>query len=301
MKKWRPKAVHVCTSGGLAAPRDILTLRIARHFGVPSLIHYRMGQIPRIFAEKGREWRWTVSAMKLADVVLTLDRRSEACVRECLPDKRVLTLPNMVEIDALDTICKTPDATGNKPAGFHVTFVGQILPAKGVAELVEAGVKLAKRGLHLNLIGPISESFLTKLREMAAAAGSTDWFHHHGPKPHDDAVRMMAASDLIALPSYSEGFPNVIAEAMALGKPILATTVGAIPEMLDIGGPEECGVVVPPREVEPLAAALERLLVEPSYRLEIGKKARQRAERLYAAPVASRLLAELWESMRKPE
>ena len=129
-----------------------------------------------------------------------------------------------------------------------------------------------------------------------------DWFHYHGPKPHDDAVRMMAAADLFTLPSYSEGFPNVVAEAMALGKPILATTVGAIPEMLDIGGPEECGVVVPPREVEPLAAALERLLAtEPSYRLEIGKRARQRAERLYAAPVASRQLTDLWESVLLPE
>ena len=105
MKRLRPKLVHVCTSGGLATPRDILTLRIVKHFGVPSLIHYRMGQIPRIFTEKGREWRWTVTAMKLADVVVTLDRRSEACVRECLPDKRVITLPNMVEVDELDAIC----------------------------------------------------------------------------------------------------------------------------------------------------------------------------------------------------
>jgi glycosyltransferase involved in cell wall biosynthesis len=176
-----------------------------------------------------------------------------------------------------------------------------MLPAKGVAELVEAASKFAGRGLHLNLIGPVSDWFLESLRTKASAAGSMDWFHYHGPKPHDEAVRMMFASDLVALPSYSEGFPNVIAEAMVLGKPILATSVGAIPEMLDIGGPEECGVTVPPCEVEPLAAALDRLLDDPPYRLVIGQKARQRATRLYAAPVVSRQIADLWASMKKSQ
>jgi glycosyltransferase involved in cell wall biosynthesis len=237
----------------------------------------------------------------LADVVITLDCRSEACVRECLPNARVITLPNMVEVDALDAICANAESTVEMPSGFQVTFVGQILPAKGVAELVEAGAKLANRGLHLNLIGPISASFLAKLQQKAAAAGSVDWFHYHGPKSHDDAIRMMAAADLIALPSYTEGFPNVIAEAMVLGKAIVATTVGAIPEMLDIGGPEECGVAVPPREVEPLATALERLLVDGSFCKEIGEKARRRAERFYAVPVAIRLLTDLWQSVLPPE
>jgi glycosyltransferase involved in cell wall biosynthesis len=299
IKRFRPQVIHLCTSGGLVGPRDVLTLKIARLFGVPSLIHYRMGRIPQIFRDKSREWRWTVAAMKLADAVLTLDVRSEACVREFLPNSRVITLPNMVEIDVLDAVCAASGTACEVPRGFHVTFAGQILPAKGVAELVEAAAKFADRGLQLNLIGPVSEWFLETLRTKASAAGSTEWFHHHGPKPHDETIRMMFASDLIALPSYTEGFPNVIAEAMALGKPILATAVGAIPEMLDIGGPEECGVVVPPGEVELLAAALDRLLADSPFRLEIGQKARRRAMRLYAAPVACRQLADLWASVKK--
>jgi glycosyltransferase involved in cell wall biosynthesis len=297
MKRLHPLAVHVCTSGGLASPRDVLTLKIIRHFGVPSLIHYRMGEIPRIFAEKGREWRWTLAAMMQADVVVTLDIRSEACVRKCLPDKRVLTLPNLVEIDALDAIAAKPDDSRIGRDGFHVTFVGQIVPKKGVLELVKAAAKFACKGLHLNLVGPVSTSFLGQLKTTAAASGSVDWFHHHGSQPHDDAVRMMASSDVVALPSYTEGFPNVIAEAMALGKPILASAVGAIPEMLDIGGPEECGIVVPPQKIEPLADALDRLLTKSDFREDLGKKARQRAERLFSVPVASRLLTDLWDSI----
>jgi glycosyltransferase involved in cell wall biosynthesis len=256
-----------------------------------------MGAIPKVFANKGIEWRLTLKAMKMADVIVTLDHRSEVCVRECLPAKRVVTLPNMVEIDVLDAVRANSDAFTRKAEDFHVVFVGQILRTKGILELIEAGSKLTDRGLHLDLVGPVSKSFQAKLMRRAAALSSADWLHFHGSKPHYEAIYIMAISDLLVLPSYTEGFPNVVLEAMALGKPILATGVGAIPEMLDMGGEEECGVIVPAREVVPLATALERLMANPSLRQELGKKARRRAERLYSVPVACGQLTDLWESL----
>jgi glycosyltransferase involved in cell wall biosynthesis len=297
IKCLHPTIMHLCTSGGLATPRNILSLLIAKHFGVPSLIHYRMGSLPRVFEKKGIEWRLTKRAMNMADVIITLDHRSEICVRECLPTKRVVVLPNMVEIDAIDAVRAISDPSEKKAEGFHVTFVGQILRTKGIVELVEACAIFADRGLHLDLVGPVSRSFHSKLTRRAAAINSADWLHFHGSKPHYEAVYIMAIADLIVLPSYSEGFPNVILEAMALGKPILASGVGAIPEMLDIGGEGECGVIVPPREVVPMATALERLMADPSLCLELGKKARRRVERLYSVPVACGQLTDLWESL----
>jgi glycosyltransferase involved in cell wall biosynthesis len=296
--RWlRPQLVHICTSGGLSTPRNIISLLIARHFGIPAVIHYRMGAIPKACAKDGMEWHWTLRAMKLAEVVITLDRRSEACVRKCLPTKRVMTLPNMVEVDVLDAICAKTDVLSKKSGGFNVAYAGQILPTKGIAELVEACAKFADRGLHLNLAGPIAKDFHAKLTHLAADASSADWLHFYGPQHHDEAICILAGADLIAMPSYSEGFPNMILEAMVLSKAILASDVGAIPEMLDIGGEEECGIVVPPRKVEPLASALERLMDDPPFRLQIGKKARQRAERLYSVPAACFQLTDMWESV----
>jgi glycosyltransferase involved in cell wall biosynthesis len=296
--RWmKPEIIHICTSGGLGTPRNIFTLSIAKHFGVPSLIHYRMGRLPQVFAKKGMEWRLTLRAMKMADVIITLDHRSEICVRECLPTKRVVVLPNMVEVDVMDAIRANSDAFPKKAEGFHVIFVGQILHTKGIVELIEASAILTDRGLHLDLVGPVEKSFQAKLMRRAAALNSADWLHFHGSKPHYEVIYLMAVADLLVLPSYSEGFPNVVLEAMALGKPILATGVGAIPEILDIGGEEECGVIIPPREVVPLATALERLMANPSLRLELGKKARQRIERLYSVPVACGQLTDLWESL----
>ncbi|MCC6126713.1 MAG: glycosyltransferase [Pirellulales bacterium] len=293
----RPQVVHICTSGGLATPRNIVTLKIARHYGIPSVIHYRMGAIPKACAKNGMEWRWMLRAMRLADVVITLDRHSEACVRKCLPGKRVVSLPNMVDLDEIDGIRSKLDPLAEQAEDFRVVFTGHVLPTKGIGELVEACAKLAGRGVQLHLVGPVEEKFRAKLLDSAAAAGTVDWLHFHGPQPHGEAVRIAALADVAVLPSYTEGFPNAVLEAMALGKAILATNVGAIPEMLDIGGAEECGICVAPREMEPLLGALERLMENPELRRELGEKARRRAQRLYSVPAGCKHLIDLWSSV----
>jgi len=66
----------------------------------------------------------------------------------------------------------------------------------------------------------------------------------------------MAAADLVTLPSYMEGCPNVVLEALACGRPVVATNVGGIPEILS----EECGRLVPPRDARSLAMALAEVL-----------------------------------------
>ena len=66
----------------------------------------------------------------------------------------------------------------------------------------------------------------------------------------------MAASDLVTLPSYSEGHPNVLVEALACGRPVVSTPVGGIPEVVD----ESCSILVPPRDAVALAGALAGVL-----------------------------------------
>jgi glycosyltransferase involved in cell wall biosynthesis len=72
----------------------------------------------------------------------------------------------------------------------------------------------------------------------------------------DDVAVWMAAADLVTLPSYMEGCPNVVLEALASGRPVVATAVGGIPEIMH----EECGRLVPPRDAGALAQALASVL-----------------------------------------
>jgi glycosyltransferase involved in cell wall biosynthesis len=300
LKTDRPHLVHLCTSGGPATLKDIAMLRMTRAFGVPSVVHYRMGRLPSIAARGGLEWRLTRRAMALADAVITLDKRSESCAKQALPNGFVVTLPNMVEIDSIDDVRKQAALSPPLPGGpRRIVYVGHVLPAKGVRELVEACARLSGSGLLLDLVGPVGRAFESQLRAIAFRKGKADWLRFHGSVDHDQAVRHILAADLFVLPSYTEGAPNVILEAMGCGRAILGTPVGAVPEILDIGGPEECGVCVEPRDTDALATAVEQLLGDEEKRRDLGRKARQRAEKVYAVPVACAKLLDLWRSVAK--
>ena len=77
-----------------------------------------------------------------------------------------------------------------------------------------------------------------------------------GAQPPAEVARWMAASSLVTLPSYSEGHPNVLVEALACGRPVVATAVGGIPEVVDASS----GVLVPVRDVPALASGLAQVL-----------------------------------------
>jgi glycosyltransferase involved in cell wall biosynthesis len=96
---------------------------------------------------------------------------------------------------------------------------------------------------------------------------------------------------VVALPSSSEGFPNVVVEAMALGRCVLATPVGAIPEMLADGA---CGVLTPLGDVGALARSIASLDTDRTRLAALGSAARLRAATCYDGPQVLDRLVELW-------
>lgn len=300
LKRDRPDLIHLCTSGGLATVKDILILRMANLLRVPAVIHYHMGRLPSIATSNNLEWKLTRHAMSLASAVITLDVRSEAHVRAALPNQCVVTLPNMVELDVVDRLCGQPELIAPIAEGcLRVVYAGHVIPTKGIRELVAACCRLKNDNMVLDVVGPANASFCEELQSIAQAEGPADWLRFQGSVSHDQAIRHIRSADLFVLPSYSEGAPNVILEAMATGRAILSTTVGSVPEMIDIGGPHPCGVCVPPRDVELLTAAMAQLLSDQERREEYGRRGRQMVEKHYASPVGCAQLAALWTSVAR--
>jgi len=145
----------------------------------------------------------------------------------------------------------------NVPADAEaVVYVGRLDLRKGLLELVQAVAQLSKArpALHCYLVGDGSD------KPALEAA-----IHEHGAESHIHFVpacltagvaRWMTAADLVTLPSYNEGCPNVVIEALASGRPVVATRVGGIPELVD----DACGRLVPPRDIDALRAALKDVL-----------------------------------------
>jgi glycosyltransferase involved in cell wall biosynthesis len=142
------------------------------------------------------------------------------------------------------------------PAAEAVVYIGRMDVKKGLRELVEAAVSLhpLRPDLHVYTVGegpdrPLIEGAI----QTNNAAGYIHALHECA---FDDVAVWMAASDLVTLPSYMEGCPNVVLEALACGRPVVATNVGGIPEILS----NECGCLVPPRDPSVLAQALAVVL-----------------------------------------
>jgi glycosyltransferase involved in cell wall biosynthesis len=142
------------------------------------------------------------------------------------------------------------------PAAEAVVYIGRMDVKKGLRELVEAAASLraSRPRLQLFFVGEGPDRPLIEAAIQAHQAAS--YIHALPGCAFDEVALWMTAANLVTLPSYMEGCPNVVLEALACGRPVVATRVGGIPEILG----EACGSLVPPRDSVALAAALATVL-----------------------------------------
>jgi glycosyltransferase involved in cell wall biosynthesis len=153
-----------------------------------------------------------------------------------------------------------------------VLFVGRLVAAKGLRELLGAMKILApgRKNLRLTILGdgPLGAELRRFVRDSDLARAVS----FLGVEEQRGVARWLAASNLLCLPSYSEGCPNVVLEALGCGRPIVATAVGGIPELVDAG----CAVLARPRHAALLASALVEGL-ERDWGLAISPRLRPRS------------------------
>lgn len=153
-----------------------------------------------------------------------------------------------------------PADIGQEAEPLEVLYAGRLSPEKGVLELVEA-----TRGLTLVVAGD------GPLRSRVPEA--------RGFVAHDELQGLYARAAVVACPSRREGFGMACLEAMAHGRPVVATGVGGLRDLVVDG---ETGIVVPPRDPAALRRALERLLGDPSLRRRLGAAGRERARERFS-------------------
>jgi len=278
----RPHVVHHVTSGQLSVLKDIVFMTLTRIVRVPTVYHIRFGRVPEIAESGTREWRWISRAMRMAHTVVAIDRVTEAAIAKHLPDVRLKRIPNCVAPDEL------PPPVGGCNGERVVLYLGWVIPTKGMDELIEAWARLNPQGWHLRVVGRGDAAYRERLMEQHRPNG----VEFTGEMAHDEAMIALAEADVFVLPSYTEGFPNVVLEAMTLGKPIVATSVGAIPEMLADG----CGLLIPPRNIDALTDALSRLLRNADLRSCLGSRARERVLEEFAIDTVFGQLMMVWQN-----
>ena len=134
-----------------------------------------------------------------------------------------------------------------------IVFAGRMNRAKGIAELLDAVAVLSLTCPDLLLVYVGDGPHLPAMQEKACDAGLGERVRFVGACSSAEVGKWLAAANLLALPSYAEGCPNVVVEALSCGRPVVATRVGDLPELVD----GSCGLLVPPRDVGALRNAFE--------------------------------------------
>jgi glycosyltransferase involved in cell wall biosynthesis len=272
----RPRCVLVfCSAHGSFWEKGVWLL-LARRQGVPMAVMMVAGTFPEFYDGLPTPLRKLVSwLLEQFQTVLVQTEGWRRFYSEIGPRGNYLVLPNGVDCDEFVPVERS---AAEIPV---VLFVGWLIPEKGVFELVEAAQILRDRQVSftLKLVGPFhgNESVL---RARITAAGLGDMVHAVGAV-HSRAEMLEAyhSADIFTLPSWAEGLPVAVLEAMACGLPIVASNVGGTPDLLEDG---VSGFLIPPRDPPALANAVERLLRDREARLSIGRAARARVESAFS-------------------
>ena len=246
--------------GSWAYPDGFATVKLAALLGVPAVVKVHGSDLNVLSKLAGprRRIEWALShAARVVAVNRPLAERAVALGAD--PD-RVDVVPNGVDREVFHPRNRREarHSLGVKGDGPLVLFVGHVTEAKGAFDLVRAfaAAGRALRETQLVLVGDGAgkAACAALAQELAVDARFV------GAETQERIPTWLAACDVLALPSWNEGTPNVVLEALACGRRVVATSVGGIP---DVVTSEALGALVPPRDPAALAAALRVAVATP--------------------------------------
>jgi glycosyltransferase involved in cell wall biosynthesis len=200
------------------------------------------------------------------------------------PGLRYSVIPNGVDLNRF-----RPSARGRSRHGGKIRClaVARLVERKGIGDLIEALAALERGRFELEILGSGPDE--RRLRDLARRLGVEREVIFAGSVSRSEIAARYREADIFTLASWEEAFGNVFAEAMASGLPIVGSSVGGLPELVEHG---KNGFLVPPREPRALAAAIRLLADNPDLRAEIGRRNRAHAEaNLSWARVTTRYLS----------
>jgi glycosyltransferase involved in cell wall biosynthesis len=192
--------------------------------------------------------------------------------------------------DHQEPCCTLREEYGIEAGAPIIGVIARLEPEKGHRTLLDAWPLVLRRvpGARLLVVG--EGSLLTELAWQARELGIERRVVFTGRR--DDIPAVTAALDVAVLPSYREAQGMVILEAMALSRPVVATNVGGIPEMIEDG---VSGLLVPPHDPDALAAAIVQLLVDHPYADTIGRKGHDVAHERFSIEFMVRAIEDIYD------
>jgi glycosyltransferase involved in cell wall biosynthesis len=259
LRNFRRAAARAAADADLVHAHWLPSGAVAAKLGKPFAV-----QLWGTDAELARRVPWLARrVLRRARLTICASNALASAARE-LGVERVEVIPSGVDV---------PVETGEEAQPPEILYAGRLSREKGILELVKAA-----NGMPLTVVGD------GPLRDRVPEA--------RGFVPHDELGPLYSRAAVVAVPSHREGFGVVCAEAMAHGRPVVAGAVGGL---LDLVVDEETGLLVRPRDVPALRAALQRLLGDAELRRRFGANARARIREHFSWPRVTDLTIAAYE------
>lgn len=277
----RVAGVHLHSASRGSFWRKASMAWLARLFGVPYLFHIHSGEF-LVFYREGcgpRAQRMVAGTLRRASRVIVLAASWQRDFDQAIPGLKLVVVNNPIDVPA-----GLPAGRSPVPS---VLFLGRIRDKKGVFDLLEAMVAV-HRAIPAARLVLAGDGEVERARARAVELGLGDVVQLPGWIDGDAKFEALRQSWVMALPSYFEGFPIGVLEAMAMGSLVVATRVGGIPDVIRHG---ENGLLLQPGDVAQLAAALEVGLTDSARRMDMADVARRDAQAYDCRQVVAALRA----------
>lgn len=271
----RVAALHVHMASRASFWRKLLFILPAFALGVPVIVHLHGGGFRQFYAEESPALvrRLIRYVFEKAARVIVLSERWKAWVSSAFPQARVVSIYNPVVLP------QVPDFEAREASA--VLFLGRVGANKGALDLIEAVARIREAFPSVRLCMG-GDGDIEGARRHAAALGLAGQVELPGWVRGAEKQALLEKAAVYVLPSYQEGLPMSVLEAMAAGLPVVSTPVGGIPEAVSDGVE---GYLVQPGDINSLSECLARLLGDADLRRRMGEAGRKKVERLFSTDV----------------
>lgn len=241
-------------------PDGVAAAWLARDLGLPFVVTARGSDVNFIARDPLCRKRIVQAAEQATTVIAVADALKQRMVELGIAASKILVVRNGVDLKRFSQVNREAARRRHNLTGFATITVGNLVPLKGHALIVEAMTSMADCTLLIAGNGPLRSELEAKI----SALGLEGRVRLLGEVPHAQLAELYSAADCSILMSEREGWPNVLLESMACGTPALATTVGGTPEIVT---QPEAGILLRERSAAALVEALRKLRANPPDRI----------------------------------
>jgi glycosyltransferase involved in cell wall biosynthesis len=272
--------IHINLSANASVYRKVVVAAVASALRIPYVIHLHSGEFGTFWDSCNEPTRrWIDALFTNAKSIIVLGRVWSDLLVTRLPElrDRITVMPNSTRAQRHDF---------RADGSVRILFLGRLGPAKGVGELLASFEMIRHRNdWRATLAG---DGAVTETRILVERLGFAGRVKVPGWLDDDGVTAELQAADILVLPSWVENLPMCVVEAFGHGLAVVCTPVGALPEIVEH---ERTGLLVPVRNAQALASALERLLTDAPLRVRLGIQARaQHAVRFEIGGYVDRLV-----------